>query len=221
MKLSILLPVYNEAANLETLLRRVNAVKLEKEIIAVDDCSRDGSAAILGKFANENFRVIRHDVNRGKGAAVRTALAHARGDYAIIQDADNELDPNDIPRLLARIERDGAEVVYGARDLRVQSLGNRLGNRLLTLATNLLFGIWISDMETCYKVMPLSLMRSLDLQANSFDIEPEITAKLARAGHKIVQVPISYHPRIQDKKLRPLREGMRALRVLLKYRLRG
>lgn len=221
MKLSILLPVYNESASLETLLARLLPLELDKEIIAVDDCSRDNSAAILERHADEDFRVVRHETNRGKGAAVRTALEYARGDYTIIQDADNELDPHDIPRLLGPIQRGEAQVVYGVRNLGVQSIGNRLGNQLLTLATNILFGIWIADMETCYKMMPTKVMRSLNLQANSFDVEPEITAKLARAGHKIFEVPISYHPRIHDKKLRPLSEGWRALRVLLYFRFKN
>ena len=221
MKLSILLPVYNESASLEMLLARLLPIELDKEIIAVDDCSTDNSAEILGKYAGEKFRVVRHMTNHGKGAAVRTALAHARGEFTLIQDADNELDPNDIPRLLEPIYRGEARIVYGARNLKVQSLGNRLGNTLLTLATNILFGIWIADMETCYKVMPTEVMRGLDLQANSFDIEPEITAKLALAGHNIVEVPISYRPRLQDKKLRPISEGWRAIRMLLYYRFKG
>lgn len=220
MKLSILLPIYNEARTLDGLIKRLLALDVENEIIAVDDCSRDDSVAILEKFASEKFCVVRHELNRGKGAAVRTALAHATGDYVIIQDADNELDPNDIPRLLEPIKRGDSQVVYGARDLRVQSRSNWLGNKLLTLATNLLFGIWITDMETCYKVMPTALMRSLNLEANRFDIEPEITAKLARAGHKISEVPISYHPRIVDKKMRPIREGLRAVGALIRYRFR-
>ena len=221
MKLSILLPVYNEASSLERLIERLLAINVNKEIIAVDDGSRDASPAILEKYSNDDFYVIRHGKNGGKGAAVRLALTQARGDYVIIQDADNELDPNDIPRLLEPIQRGDAQIVYGARDLRVQSFGNWLGNKLLTLATNLLFGIWISDMETCYKIMPTSVMRGLNLQANSFDIEPEITAKLARAGHKIIEIPISYHPRTQDKKLRPLREGARAILTLIRLRFRG
>lgn len=218
MKLSILLPVYNEAASLETLLQRLTSVALEKEIIAVDDCSTDDSLKILERFANADFRVVRHESNGGKGAAVRTALAHASGDYVIIQDADNELDPNDIPRLLEPIRDGEVDVVYGARNLRAQSWGNWLGNKLLTVATNILFGTRLSDMETCYKLMPTPVMRSLNLQANGFDIEPEITAKLARAGYRIEQVPIKYRPRSQDKKLRPVHEGIRALRALIKYR---
>jgi glycosyltransferase involved in cell wall biosynthesis len=220
MKLSILLPVYNEERTLEGLMGRLLALNIDKDIIAVDDCSRDGSVAILEKYSSDSFRLIRHAKNQGKGAAVRTALAHARGDYVIIQDADTELDPDDIPRLLEPILRGEARVVYGARDLRAQSKSNWLGNKLLTLATNLLFGTRISDMETCYKVMPTAIMRSLELQANGFDIEPEITAKLARAGQRIVERPIAYHPRVVDKKMRPIREGLRALRALIRYRFR-
>ncbi len=221
MKLSILIPVYNEAANLETLLQRVLALPIEKEIVVVDDHSSDASPEILRKFASAQVRVVRHEQNQGKGAAVRTALAHATGEYVIIQDADNELDPNDIARLLAPVLEGKAVVVYGARDLRVQSAANLVGNHLLTLATNLLFGTGISDMETCYKLMPTQVMRALNLRGKSFDIEPEITAKLARAGHRIHEVPIAYAPRTQDKKMRPLREGLRAVWVLLKLRLIG
>lgn len=218
MKLSILLPVYNEQANLERLLQRLLAVNVDKEIVAVDDCSADGSREILGRFADQGVAIVCHALNQGKGAAVRTALEHATGDYVIIQDADNELDPNDIPRLLAPVLGGQAKIVYGARNLRVQSWGNFLGNKLLTLATNLLFGTRVSDMETCYKLLPTELMRSLKLESHGFDIEPEITAKLGRAGYAIYEVPISYFPRIEHKKMRPIRDGFRALRALLKYR---
>lgn len=218
MKLSILLPVYNEEANLESLLQRLLAIDVAKEVVAVDDCSKDRSGEILNRFAGRSVTVVCHAVNQGKGAAVRTALAHATGDYVIIQDADNELDPNDIPRLLEPVCQGKAEVVYGARNLRVQSWSNFLGNKMLTLATNLLFGTRVSDMETCYKLMPTSVMRALNLKSSGFDIEPEITAKLARAGHAIYEVPISYRPRREDKKMRPLRDGFRALRALFKYR---
>ncbi len=218
MKLSILLPVYNEEANLERLLQRLLAIDVAKEVVAVDDCSKDRSGEILNRYAGRNVTVVCHEVNQGKGAAVRTALAHATGDYVIIQDADNELDPNDIPRLLEPVCQGKAQVVYGARNLRVQSWSNFLGNKMLTLATNLLFGTRVSDMETCYKLMPASVMRALNLKSSGFDIEPEITAKLARAGHSIYEVPISYRPRREDKKMRPLRDGFRALRALFKYR---
>ncbi len=218
MRLSILLPVYNEEDNLPRLLERLFAVALDKEIIAVDDCSRDRSPAILDQYAGENLIVARHAVNQGKGAAVRTGLAHATGEYVIIQDADNELDPNDIPRMLEPVLQGKAKVVYGARDLRVQSWSNFLGNKMLTLVTNLLFGARVTDMETCYKLMPTEVMRSLRLESHGFDIEPEITAKLARAGYRIYEVPISYHPRVEHKKMRPIRDGFRAVRALFKYR---
>src|SRR5574340_1139525 len=132
MKLSILLPVYNEEDNLQRLLDRLLPVAIEKEIVAVDDCSRDRSSAILERFAGPNLVVVHHTVNQGKGAAVRTALAHATGEFVIIQDADNELDPNDIPRLLAPVLQGRAKVVYGARNLRVQSWRNYVGNKMLT-----------------------------------------------------------------------------------------
>ncbi len=221
MKLSILLPIYNEEDSLEQLLHRLLPIEVEKEIIAVDDCSRDRSPEILKRFAGPNFIVVRHSKNQGKGAGVRTALSHATGEYVIIQDADNELEPNDIPRLLEPVRQGRAKVVYGARDLRVQSWSNYLGNKMLTLATNLLFGTRVTDMETCYKLMPTEVMRSLNLQSRGFEIEPEITAKLARAGHTILEVPISYRPRTEHKKMRPLRDGWLALRTLLRCRFQG
>ena len=170
MKLSILVPVYNEEDNLETLLNRLLPVQLDKEIVIVDDHSSDQTPDILKRFMSNGIKVIRHEKNQGKGAGIRTALAHATGEYVIIQDADNELDPNDIPRLFELVTSGKAQVVYGARNLGTQSLGNRLGNQLLTLATNLLFGIRITDMETCYKLVPTDVMRKLNLESNSFDI---------------------------------------------------
>ncbi len=221
MKLSILLPVYNEEANLERLLERLLAVNLDKEIVAVDDCSKDRSSEILDSYRARGVQVVCHELNQGKGAAVRTALAHATGDYVIIQDADNELDPNDISRLLEPVCSGKATVVYGARNLRVQSWTNYFGNKMLTLATNILFGTRVSDMETCYKLMPTEVMRSLKLKSSGFDIEPEITAKLGRAGYKIAEVPISYFPRVEHKKMRPIRDGFRAVGALLRLRFQG
>jgi dolichol-phosphate mannosyltransferase len=218
VKLSILVPVYNEEDNLETLMNRLLPVQLDKEIVVVDDHSSDKTPEILKRFEGTRIKIIRHEKNQGKGAGIRTGLKHATGEYVIIQDADNELDPNDIPRLFNLVQTGKAKVVYGARNLGTQSLGNRLGNQMLTLATNLLFGIRITDMETCYKLVPTEVMRQLNLESNSFDIEPEITAKLARAGYRIVELPISYTPRTLHKKMRPIREGFRAIRVLVKYR---
>ena len=174
MKLSVLMPVYNEEAGLETILRRVAAVDIEKEIIVVDDCSSDGTAGILERIDIPGLKVIRHSVNRGKGAAIRTALQAVTGDAVIIQDADLEYDPQDYPALLQPIIEGKAQVVYGVRDLSVQALLVRLGNKFLT-------------------------------------------AKIIRQGYKIHEVPISYHPR-KEKKLSPWRDGLPALRALLKYR---
>jgi glycosyltransferase involved in cell wall biosynthesis len=217
MKLAVLMPVYNEEAGLETILERVAAVNVDKEIIVVDDCSRDGTAAILEKVRIPGLRVIRHPVNRGKGAAIRTALEAATGDAVIIQDADLEYDPNDYGALLAPIFSGKAKVVYGVRNLSDQKFMMRWGNRLLTWLTNILYGVRLHDMETCYKVMTTEIARSLDIECSRFDLEPEVTAKIARQGYKIVEVPIAYYPR-EAKKLSPWKDGLPALRALLRYR---
>ncbi len=217
MKLSILIPVYNEEAGLEELLVRVMAVPIDKEIIVVNDCSTDGTAAILKHMEGQGLRVIHHTVNRGKGAAIRTALAAASGDAVIIQDADLEYDPQDYGKLLGPIIDGQAQVVYGVRDLSAQKPMVRLGNRFLTWMTNLLYGAHLRDMETCYKLMTIEVAQSLDIECNRFDLEPEITAKILRQGYEIHQVPISYVPR-EEKKLSPWRDGWPALKALLKYR---
>jgi len=217
MKLSVLMPVYNEEADLEAILRGVASVDLEKEIIVVDDCSDDRTAEILGRIGIPELRVIRHSINRGKGAAIRTALEAVTGDAVIIQDADTEYDPRDYPALLEPIRAGEAQVVYGVRDLSAQRPLIRLGNRLLTALTNLLYGVHLKDMETCYKVMTVNLARSLRIECNRFDLEPEITAKIIRQGYEIHQVPVSYHPR-EEKKLSPWRDGLPALGALLRYR---
>jgi dolichol-phosphate mannosyltransferase len=217
MKLSVLMPVYNEEAGLEAILRRVQAVPVDKEIVVVDDCSTDGTARILEAIDLPELQVYRHAVNQGKGAAIRTAIAAARGDAIIIQDADLEYSPEEYPQLLAPILSGSTDVVYGVRDLSGQRLTTRWGNRFLTVATNLLYGTRLHDMETCYKVMRTSIADRLELECNRFDLEPEITAKIARMGHAIVEVPISYAPR-KEKKLSPWRDGWPALSALLRYR---
>ncbi|MGI5917449.1 MAG: glycosyltransferase family 2 protein [Anaerolineae bacterium] len=217
MKLSVLVPVYNEEEGVREILRRVAAVDVDKEIIVVDDCSDDGTMGILEQMDIPNLRIVRHKVNRGKGAAIRTALAAATGDIVLIQDADLEYDPQDYPALLEPILRGRARVVYGVRDLSGQRLIFRLGNQLLTLLTNLLYGLRLRDMETCYKVMTIDIARSLQIECNRFDLEPEITAKIARQDHTIYQVPISYEPR-EEKKLSPWKDGLPALAALLRYR---
>ncbi|MCS6802098.1 MAG: glycosyltransferase family 2 protein [Chloroflexota bacterium] len=217
MRLSVLMPVYNEELTLEKALRRLAALPLELEIIVVDDCSTDATWEILQAIELPGLVRLRHPVNRGKGAAVRTALAAATGDWVIIQDADLEYDPGDFPKLLRPALAGDATVVYGARNLASQKPLLRFGNQFLTWLTNLLYGSRLSDMETCYKLMPRTLALELNLECERFDLEPEITAKVLRRGLRIVEVPISYVPRA-DKKLSPWRDGLPAVVALLKYR---
>jgi len=217
MELSVLIPVYNEESSVHELLHRVLAVPCDKELVVVDDCSTDSTWEILATVEHSRVRVFRHEVNQGKGAAIRTALAHARGDWVIIQDADLEYDPNDYPRLLELVQSGKAQVVYGVRDLDKQKPLFRLGNKLLTLATNVLYGSHLSDMETCYKLMPREVMLNLNLEATRFQIEPEITAKLLRRGIPIREVPVWYQPR-EEKKLSAWKDGLPAVWTLLKYR---
>jgi len=217
MKLSVLMPVYNEEDGIETILGRVAAVDVDKEIIVVDDCSSDGTRAILEGIDLPEMRLIYHDVNQGKGAAIRTAMAAASGDAVIIQDADLEYDPADYAALLEPITSGRAHVVYGVRQFDDQRWYIGLGNRFLTLLTNWLYGLDLHDMETCYKVMTADIAKLLDIQSNRFDMEPEITAKITRLGHAIVEVPISYEPR-EEKKLSPWRDGWPAVRALFRYR---
>ena len=220
IKLSVLIPVYNEEGLIGELLRRVAAVGVDKEIILVDDCSTDGSWEVISSLNIPELTPLRHPQNRGKGAGIRTALQHASGDVVLIQDADLEYDPNDYPKLLAPLVSGQADVVYGARELDGQLALMRFGNKFLTWVTNLLYGSRLTDMETCYKVVPTDVMRSLDLVADRFQIEPEITAKLLKRGHTIIEVPISYEPR-EQKKLNPWRDGLPALLTLLRLRFSG
>ncbi|MGB8645671.1 MAG: glycosyltransferase family 2 protein [Anaerolineae bacterium] len=222
LKLSVLLPIYNEERELDACLKTVLASSIASEIIAVDDCSTDATPQILARYNDPRLCVVRHAQNRGKGGAVQTALSHATGDVIIIQDADTEYDPGDygdLLRELANAPRDGARpaVVYGVRDTSSQPLVGHLGNQFLTIATNLLCGTHLRDMETCYKLVPTGLMRELKLESRGFEIEPEITTKLARRHVRFFQVPVAYKPR-KEKKLRRLRDGTRSLLALVKYR---
>jgi glycosyltransferase involved in cell wall biosynthesis len=215
--LSVLIPVYNEEPTIDDLLTTVLAVEVDKEVIVVNDCSSDGTAAALERWA-DRVNVLCHPVNRGKGAAVRTALAAATGDAIIIQDADLEYDPGDYIRLLAPIEQGQAKVVYGVRDLAEQTRLMRLGNQLMTMATNILYGSRLQDVETCYKVLAREVVDRLTLQSEGFDLETEITAQVIRLGYEIAQVPISYHPRYgEEKKLTPW-DGIPTLWQLIKHR---
>jgi dolichol-phosphate mannosyltransferase len=217
MKLSILMPVFNEELDVAEIIRKVASVPMDKEIIVVDDCSHDSTPTILASLDLTDLRVVRHAVNRGKGAAIQTAMEAARGDAVIIQDADLEYDPADYLALVEPIRKGRARVVYGVRNFKGQKYLLRWGNKLLTVLTNLIYGAHLHDMETCYKVMTIDIARRLRIECNRFDLEPEITAKIIRMGEQIVEVPISYHPR-EAKKLSPWRDGLPALQALLRYR---
>jgi glycosyltransferase involved in cell wall biosynthesis len=216
MKLSVLIPAYNEEATLEEAIRRVSEIDLDKEIIVVDDCSTDSTPEILSFLETEELVVLSHDRNRGKGAAIRTALAAATGDVVVIQDADLEYDPQDFHKLVAAFRGGEPEAVYGVRSLDEQTWLMRMGNRFLTMVANLCYGSDLQDMETCYKLIPRETMRSLDLRSDGFDIEAEITAKILKRGVSIHQVPIWYSPRA-EKKLTPL-DGLPTLWALMKLR---
>lgn len=219
MKLSVLIPVYNEEGTIDDLLSAVLGVEVDKEVIVVDDCSTDDSLQLLSKWQDQ-VRVLRHTVNRGKGAAVRTALAAATGDAVIIQDADLEYDPNDYGRLMAPIERGEAKVVYGVRSLAEQKPLMRFGNNVMTLATNLLYGTRLKDVETCYKVLTREVVDRLDLQSERFELETELTAQIVQLGYEIHEEPISYHPRYgEGKKLTPM-DGLPTLWALIRYRIK-
>jgi glycosyltransferase involved in cell wall biosynthesis len=222
IKLSVLIPIYNEERELAACLKQVLASPVAYEFIAVDDCSTDRTPEILKQYSDPRLKIFRHEKNRGKGGAIKSALEHASGDYVIIQDADTEYDPADYARLLDAVEKGRAHVVYGSRDadLRKQPLVGYLGNRFLTEVANWLLGTRLMDMETCYKLVPTELMRELKIESRGFEVEPEITAKIAKRNIKIFEVPVSYAPR-QDKKLRRFRDGSRSLVALFRYKFRN
>jgi glycosyltransferase involved in cell wall biosynthesis len=221
MKLAVIIPVYNEERTLDEILRRVAAVPIEKEILVVNDASIDGTRAVLDAIALPGLRVFHHPSNRGKGAAVRTALAQVRAEIVIIQDADLEYDPSEYPRLIAPIERGEADVVYGSRFLAGRSVTpfwHYFVNRTLTQLSNLFTGLRLTDMETCYKVFRADLICGLELVSDTFTIEPELTAKAARRGARFVEVPISYQGRGYEagKKI-DWRDGVRALVAIARF----
>ena len=222
--LSVVVPVYNERVTVAEVIRRIRAVELpvDVEVIVVDDGSSDGTDKVLTALGDSTVRVLTHAVNQGKGAAVRTGMASARGDLLLIQDADQEYDPADWPRLLDPILRGKARVVYGSRFTgeRMNMLPlHWIGNRFLSLMTNLLYSSTMSDMETCYKLFDRRVLEGLTIESNNFDFEPEITAKVLRRGFRIYEVPISYAGReLSEGKKITWRDGIGALRALIKFR---
>jgi dolichol-phosphate mannosyltransferase len=232
MRLSVLIPAYHEERTIAEVLRRVAAVDtsalgFEKEVIVCDDGSSDGTAREIESVAAtaQGMKLVRHPRNRGKGAAIRTALDHATGDFVLIQDADLEYDVGDYPVMLQAV-KDGADVVYGSRFLRRRvpegmRLQNYLANRVLTTTANVLYGHDITDEATCFKVIRTELLRSLDLRCERFEFCPEVTAKLGKRRVKIVEVPIAYSARsVLDGKKVGWTDGLEAIWVLLKERVR-
>lgn len=227
MKLTIVIPVFNEEKTIKKIIDRVQAVnfgKWQKQILVVNDCSTDGTANELSKIKQrEDLQIFTHPINQGKGAAIRTGMKMATGDFLIIQDADFEYDPNDILKLLKVVEKQKGVVVYGSRfngDHEDTIFGHKFGNQMLTLVTNFLFGLNISDMETCYKLMPRSIYSKLKIESNRFNFEPEVTAKIAKQGVPIIEVPVSYKKRgfSEGKNLKWWSDGPMAILTLIKYR---
>jgi glycosyltransferase involved in cell wall biosynthesis len=227
--LSVLMPVYNERSTIQNILARVLAVHLPKEIVLVDDGSTDGTREILHHEVEcklPDVRIFYHERNRGKGAAVRTAISHARGTVCVIQDADLEYDPREYFQLLEPILDGRADAVYGSRFIgggphRVHLFWHSVGNKILTTFSNMLTNLNLTDMETCYKVVRTNLLQSLPLRANGFDIEPELTALLAEARARIYEVPISYSGRSysEGKKI-GWKDGVRAIGCIIRSRFR-
>ncbi len=224
MKLSVLIPVYNEARTIDEILRLVAAVPIEKEIVVVDDGSTDGTREILQRWEGKaGTRVILHPDNLGKGRAVRTAMEQAQGEILLIQDADLEYDPADFAALLRPIEAGRADVVYGSRfrgsaENRVQNFWHTVGNRLLTLISNVFTDLNLTDMATCYKAFHRRVVPSLDLVSRRFGFDAEFTVKVARGGFRVFEVPVSYfaRSRAEGKKIR-LKDGFSALGALIRH----
>jgi len=225
VKLSIVVPCYNEVSSIESLLAAVRAAPwADKEIIVVDDCSKDGSRELLQSLPPNSYdKLILHEKNSGKGAALRSGIAAATGDAVIIQDADLEYDPQEYPTLLAPIVAGEADVVYGSRFIgsqphRVLYFWHRVGNGLLTLLSNMATNLNLTDMETCYKVFRREIIQSIKIEEDRFGFEPEITAKVARLGCRIYEVGISYHGRTYEEgKKIGWKDGVRAIYCILKY----
>lgn len=225
--ISVVIPAYNEAKTIRELIKRVQAVDLEKEIIIVDDASTDGTQDILNELkGTKGLTIFFHQTNQGKGAALRTAFEHVKGDIVIIQDADLEYDPQEYGKLIKPIVEGKADAVYGSRFLggphRVLFFWHYVGNQIFTLLSNMLTNLNLTDMETCYKVFRTSLLKRFTIESNRFGVEPEITAKLAKLKCRIYEVDISYSGRdyTEGKKIN-WKDGIAALYWILKYNIRS
>ena len=221
--LSVVMPVFNEKATIDEIIRRTLAVPLRVQLIVIDDCSTDGTRDMLTALQRElGFTLVLQPQNAGKGSALRRGFQEVRGDLVVIQDADLEYSPEEFPELIELICDGRADVVFGSRFLgrhRVFMFTHYMGNRFLTMATNILYNTMLTDMETCYKVMRTEVLRSMTLEANGFGIEPELTAKIFKRGYRVYEVPISYDGRsYEEGKKIGWRDGFVALWVLLKYR---
>lgn len=225
MKLSVIIPVFNEKNSITKIIKKVEDVDIPKEIILIDDFSSDGTREIIrDSIDGDNIIKLYHPENLGKGAAIRTGIKSITGDIAIIQDADMEYDPNDYFKLIEPIKRGDADVVYGSRlsggaPQRVYMFWHLMGNRFLSFMTNLLYNTTLTDMETGYKVFRADIIKSLDLRSNRFEIEPEITAKIFKRKYRVYELPISYYGRTygEGKKI-TWKDGFGALWTLVKYR---
>jgi len=224
MKLSVIIPVYNEAGTILEVVKRVQETPYDKEIIVVDDCSTDGTVEILKRIEGGGMIVLFHKFNQGKGASIRTAMTRITGDFVIIQDADLEYNPSEYPRLLTPLLEGKADVVYGSRFFggphRVLFFWHALGNRIITILSNILTDLNLSDMETGYKAFRSEILKKIEIKSNRFGFEPEITAKIAKMGCRIYEIPISYWGRdyTEGKKI-SWKDGFAAIYWIIKYNL--
>ena len=223
MKISVVVPVFNEASTIAEVLRRIRETPYDKEILVVDDGSTDGTAETLAAIADPQLRILRHDRNRGKGAALRTAFREVRGEVVIIQDSDLEYDPRDYPKLLRPIEEGKADVVFGSRFIgephRVMFFWHYVGNRILTTLSNMFTNLNLTDMETGYKAFRASILEEIRIRSDRFGFEPEFTAKVARGGYRIYETAISYSGRgYEEGKKITWRDGLAAVWYIFRYR---